>query len=335
MDESYETWQTRLAKRQAGMPWTTIASQEGIHVNTFRDGRKRAERKSWLPPETQLPPAVRSDGRRVGRTATARPEEKPMPNDVVEVLPEEVSFDANTAPEDAMSPIGDIVPVSERLSPAEVQSLAHYEQIIEQGRKTFVEVGQALVVIRDQRLYRQSYSTFEEYLERRWDMSRPQGYRMIEAAVVFENLSPIGDIVPVNEAQARPLAALPPEQQREAWQEAVETTPPSGITAKHVQATVKRIASRTTKPKVGKPKAPAPQPRQPPRMVLQNGLFSVLSMVKDADVWAILEVLARQLESCAEQQVDADLMQRMEQALSPLFHLIEDHQATMQPTSEA
>ena len=60
--------------------------------------------------------------------------------------------------------IVDILPVAEMtgpLSPAEVQTLAHYEQIIDQGIKTFVQVGQALLTIREERLYRETYTTFE------------------------------------------------------------------------------------------------------------------------------------------------------------------------------
>ena len=46
------------------------------------------------------------------------------------------------------------------------------EQIIERGLGTFVEVGQALVRIRNGRLYRADFPTFETYCESRWSMSR-------------------------------------------------------------------------------------------------------------------------------------------------------------------
>ncbi|MCA9993718.1 MAG: hypothetical protein KDE29_22205 [Anaerolineales bacterium] len=48
-------------------------------------------------------------------------------------------------------------------------------------------------------------------------MSRFYAHRMIAAAEVADNLLPIGNI-PATESQARPLTALEPEQQREAWQ---------------------------------------------------------------------------------------------------------------------
>jgi hypothetical protein len=154
-----------------------------------------------------------------------------------------------------VSATADIAPVSERLSPAEVQTLEHYEQIIAQGFKTFVQVGQALLAIRDQQLYRQSYGTFEDYLRQRWDLSRPYAYQLMEASVVVKNVSAVADIAPANEAQARPLATLPAEQQQQAWQEAVKTAPPTGITAKHVQSTVKRVQATTS---------PTPAPRDKP-----------------------------------------------------------------------
>ena len=184
------------------------------------------------------------------------PQKTPMSDaqdlaEVVEVLPGQMSLDANTAPDSSVSvsAIADMGPVndiSEHLSPREVQTLEHYEQIIAQGIKTFVQVGHALLTIREQRLYRESYTTFEDYCRQRWDLSRPYAYQLIEASQVVNRVSAIADIVPVNESQARPLTRLPPAQQVEVWQEIVETAPSSGITAKHVQQTVKRVKAIPT-----------------------------------------------------------------------------------------
>ena len=177
------------------------------------------------------------------------PQEPPMSVDEtpVEVLDGQMDLEASdTVPDDpvSLSTIADIVPVnsatSEHLSAVEVQTLEHYERIIAQGIKTFVEVGHALVIIRDERLYRESYGTFEDYLRQRWDLSRPYAYQLIDAAQVVDAVSATADIVPVNEAQARPLTRLAPEQQAEVWQEAVKTAPAGKVTAKHVQETVKR-----------------------------------------------------------------------------------------------
>ena len=48
-------------------------------------------------------------------------------------------------------------------------------------------------------------------------MSRPQAYRLIDAAGVVKNLSPMGDTQPTSKRQVRPLTRLDLPQQREAW----------------------------------------------------------------------------------------------------------------------
>lgn len=107
------------------------------------------------------------------------------------------------------------------LTVKEVSALTECERVIEAGQKTFVEVGQALLKIRESRLYRAEHGTFEEYCLSRWGMARSHAHRLIDAAAVTKNLSPIGDI-PKTEAVVRPLTKLAPDQQREAWTKANE-----------------------------------------------------------------------------------------------------------------
>src|SRR5262245_50156082 len=102
------------------------------------------------------------------------------------------------------------------LGKSETSLLIECEAVIERGLATFVEVGQALLRIRDERLYRATHKTFEEYCRERWGWSRRHVNRQIEAAGVVQNLGPIGPI-PAHESQARVLAPLPPAEQREVW----------------------------------------------------------------------------------------------------------------------
>lgn len=101
--------------------------------------------------------------------------------------------------------------------------LATCEEIIARGLGTFVEVGQALLRIRDERLYRESHDTFEAYCRERWGFSRERGRQLINAAEVIESLPPTIVATPPNEAVARELAPLrsDPERLRETWAEAV------------------------------------------------------------------------------------------------------------------
>lgn len=55
-------------------------------------------------------------------------------------------------------------------------------------------------------------------------MARRTAYQYIEASKVADNVRDCAQ-APENEAQARPLTRLEPEQQAAAWQEAVETAP--------------------------------------------------------------------------------------------------------------
>ncbi len=77
----------------------------------------------------------------------------------------------------------------------------------------------ALTVIRDNRLYRETHKTFEDYCKDRWDMSINYADRLMRSTKTIENLKtvPIGTL-PITESQARPLITLEPEQQKEAWE---------------------------------------------------------------------------------------------------------------------
>jgi len=131
-----------------------------------------------------------------------------------------------------------------QLSVVERTELEEQEKIIEAGLKTFVEVGNALMKIRDERLYRDGFQTFESYCQDRWNLSKTHVNRTIAAAEVVGNLTPMG-VSPENERQARPLTQLPLSQQSIAWQEAVETAPDGKVTAGHVESTVKSFLEQS------------------------------------------------------------------------------------------
>lgn len=137
----------------------------------------------------------------------------------------------------------------EIVSTEERNELAQHEGVIERGLKTFVDVGNALLAIRDKRLYRQDHGTFEDYCRERWNMGRTYAHYMIESAMVVMNLSVHNcEQVPSTESQARPLTSLEPEQQREVWQRAVETAPNGKVTAAHVEHTKREYQAVTRTP---------------------------------------------------------------------------------------
>ena len=100
----------------------------------------------------------------------------------------------------------------------ENKRLIALEAVIEANQKDFYAVGCALFEIRDHRLYRLiGFDRFEDYVKSRWDMGISHSYRLIDAFKVINNLSPIGEVLPVNEAQARCLTKLDPFHQKEVW----------------------------------------------------------------------------------------------------------------------
>ena len=133
-----------------------------------------------------------------------------------------------------------MVLASNKLTSIELTELQQAEAIIERGLKTFVDVGVELLGIRDKRLYRDTYTTFEEYCQERWGFARRTAYQYIDAASVVSNVRNCAQLEPTNEAQARPLTSLEPEHQVQAWQRAIDIAGERGepVTARIVQQAV-------------------------------------------------------------------------------------------------
>ncbi len=118
-------------------------------------------------------------------------------------------------------------------------SFHELEAVIERGLTTFVEVGNALMRIRDERLYRENHRTFDQYCRERWGWSRQRSHQLIGAARV----STIVDSPPANEAQARELARLPEDDVADARDE-LQDEHGDGLTA----AVIREEVEKRTKP---------------------------------------------------------------------------------------
>lgn len=120
------------------------------------------------------------------------------------------------------------------LTPAEVTALANREASIEAGIETFVEVANALIDIRDARLYRETLATFEEYCRQRWGFSDRSGRHLIAAA----------DIGPIARANDEGQASEPmsfkdnPDALRRLWADLLKHG--EMLTAAHVREAVER-----------------------------------------------------------------------------------------------
>lgn len=150
------------------------------------------------------------------------------------------------------------------------KDLKHQEEIIQDGLKSFLHVGRALLAIRDENLYEEKYETFEAYCKSRWNFGRSYACRLIQSAEVVSDLLPIGNNkatpLPSNESQARALltAADDAEDRAKVWQAAVEKAPknPAGepvVTAK----IVKDVAEELLGPAPTKPPRERTNPKPP------------------------------------------------------------------------
>jgi hypothetical protein len=104
----------------------------------------------------------------------------------------------------------------EFLTEIEQATLWACEEVIGSGWHTFVQVGLALAQIRDDRLYKVDFDTFERYCQVKWQYGRNYVNRLISAAQVFTHLVTISHQKPEHETQVRPLVGLTAEQAQKA-----------------------------------------------------------------------------------------------------------------------
>jgi hypothetical protein len=101
----------------------------------------------------------------------------------------------------------------DKLTLSESGRLINCEKAIQANKESFIKAGLALEEVRDKRLYRVKYGTFQEYCLKRWGFQRSYGYQLIESAKVASEMSAIADIR--TEGAARSLAKVEPEKRVE------------------------------------------------------------------------------------------------------------------------
>jgi len=107
------------------------------------------------------------------------------------------------------------------LSEAEIQERDDLENTVQQA---FLLAGQALRILRDRKLYRETHNRFEDYVRDRFDFTKRKAYYLIDAYEVVDNLKSeqFVHFLPTSESQCRELAKLPVPQQASAWVSALE-----------------------------------------------------------------------------------------------------------------
>ncbi|WP_148204756.1 hypothetical protein [Microcystis aeruginosa] len=113
----------------------------------------------------------------------------------------------------------EVIQSSRPLSEEEVRDRERLERTVE---RAFYQAGSALQELRDRRLYRDGYDSFEDYCRGRFGHSRQKANYLITGAAIYRTLSAANcPLLPSSEYQVRPLAVLTPQQQPTVWNEAV------------------------------------------------------------------------------------------------------------------
>ena len=121
------------------------------------------------------------------------------------------------------------------LTYTEQMRLEFQEKRIESAKSAFIAVADALMEIRDQRLYRATHATFEAYCKERWDFARNYANKLIGSAEVIHSLpTELGTMVP-NERVAREVAKVEPANRERVVRQAVENADGGKITARDVK----------------------------------------------------------------------------------------------------
>jgi hypothetical protein len=151
----------------------------------------------------------------------------------------------------------------EPLDDSEKIQLATLEVIIEEGLKDFIRVGNALMRIRESKLYRE-YGTFKEYISERWHISITQGYRLMDTAYIAQSLEEqkstrSGTFSPTNYWQLTPLQRLGtsrrpnPEAWIEAWEMAcksMKNTPTEKAVSTQVDKILRKVDVNYASPEI-------------------------------------------------------------------------------------
>jgi hypothetical protein len=118
------------------------------------------------------------------------------------------------------------------LTTTEKSELQRLEKVIDKGQKTFVEVGTALMRIRDARLYREQHDAFADYCVQVWGFTKQRASQLIDAAKIAKECQPVVDIP--NERVARQVSSISTDDREKVLRSAKENVGDGPLTAKAV-----------------------------------------------------------------------------------------------------
>ena len=210
-----------------------------------------------------------------------------------------------------------VVDKEKPLSAADEAIFIKLQEVIKRDMGAFWNVVEAMAEIRERRLYRKQedglgWLTFEDYCRDTFDMGRGYVNRCIKAHQVRENLKmlfgdnchqnnkEVFDLLPINEAQCRPLTGLPLVEQRQVWQMAIDSNKEGQpVTAALVKGVVDKYMGKATQKQVRKVRQEAPA-----TLLVSKGFqgaFAALYKVLEDEVGSLKEEEKQLVASHLEQ----------------------------------
>lgn len=141
------------------------------------------------------------------------------------------------------------------LGEGDKKQLNQCEIILQRGLATFFEVGNALNMIRENRLYRATHPTFETYCRERWGIGKSYTWRVIGAAERLRLLPEKAGVPrPANEFQMRPFLKLEPAVFARAWEEVTKRAKDGKVTPRLARTVVCEFLPKDSQPVKGSAK---------------------------------------------------------------------------------
>ena len=220
------------------------------------------------------------------------------------------------------------------LTTTDTTRLRECEDKIDRSLRSFVDIGDALLEIRESRLYRDEHTTFERYCQARWNITKSRANQLISASRLVQNLENTGaaGALPSSESVARELQRVDDARVDDVWNRVVETAPLGSnneavVTARHVRETIEQLTTGTT------PRPPTDEsPRdgageQIPECVLPE-YETGLELGRVAAEVAQVAAKVRQMEGqrgmslVSHQEIDRLLQQVREEIRFGAFHVV-------------
>lgn len=189
----------------------------------------------------------------------------------------------------------------ESITLAESKEFVHCEKEI---RDCVLRAGKALLTIRDKRLYRADYSTFEEYCQDKWGYTRQRGYQLIEAWETLDSLPKSCQPMVDNERVARELSKIPPRKREAVLEKIVDAGKP--VTAKNIAASVPPPRRQPTVPPARKSAPVIEEKRDEIGRVIPDAILPLWERSYEMD--EVFQMLARVKKILVAAEKDKDLL---------------------------